>query len=163
MTSALCTTGLGSLAKTVLYPSKVLATEEALVSLKSDLGWANISRGLSPTKGLAAQIDSWLDSYLHGGYDNLLKRATVERKQLLTLQKQRIVRYIILHKMPVGYGIDSYQWTAEHVRTVIEQKWQIKISCARLYQLFDKWGLSLQRAHRDYGPVNRQEQAQFHR
>lgn len=98
-----------------------------------------------------------------GGYDNLLKRATVERKQLLTLQKQRIVRYIILHKMPVGHGIDSYQWTAEHVRTVIEQKWQIKISCARLYQLFDKWGLSLQRAHRDYGPVNRQEQAQFHR
>lgn len=106
-------------------------------------------------------LADWLDSYLHGGYDNLLTRATVERKQLLPLQKQRIVRYIILYKIPADYGIDSYQWTAEHVRAVIEQKWQIKISCARLYQLFEQWGLSLQKVHRDYGPVNQQEQGQF--
>ncbi|MFA5925263.1 MAG: winged helix-turn-helix domain-containing protein [Methylococcaceae bacterium] len=35
------------------------------------------------------------------------------------------------------------------------------MSSARLYQLFDQWGLSLQKAHRDYGPTNAQEQAQF--
>ena len=30
-----------------------------------------------------------------------------------------------------------------------------------MYQLLDQWGLSLQKAHRDYGPTNAQEQAQF--
>lgn len=106
-------------------------------------------------------LTDWLDSFLHGGFANLLKRASVERTQRLTPQKQRIVCYIILYKMPVDYGIDSYQWTAEHIRTVIEQKWQIKISGARLYQLFDQWGLSLQKVHRDYGPADPQEQTQF--
>ncbi len=85
----------------------------------------------------------------------------MHRKQLLSEQRQRIVRYIMLHKTPADYGIDSYQWTANRMGAVIEQKWQIKISSARLYQLFDQWGLSLQKAHRDYGPTDAHEQAQF--
>jgi hypothetical protein len=40
-----------------------------------------------------------------------------------TEQRQRIVRYMMLHKTPTDYGIDSYQWTADRMRTVIEQKW----------------------------------------
>ncbi|MFI3155289.1 MAG: winged helix-turn-helix domain-containing protein [Methylococcaceae bacterium] len=42
-----------------------------------------------------------------------------------------------------------------------EQQWHVKVGCSRLYQLFDQWGLSLQKVHRDYGPANAQEQAQF--
>jgi transposase len=103
----------------------------------------------------------WLDSYLHGGFDKLLEKATVHRVQLLSDQRQRIVRYMVLHKTPSDYGIDSYQWTAGRMRTVIEQKWGIQISCARLYQLFDQWGLSLQKVHRDYGPTNASQQTQF--
>ena len=38
----------------------------------------------------------------------------------------------MLHKTPADYGLDSYQWTADRMRTVIEQKWQVKISSARL-------------------------------
>jgi transposase len=85
----------------------------------------------------------------------------VHRKQLLSDQRQRIVRYMMLHKTPADYGIGSYQWTAARMSAVIEQKWQIKISSARLYQLFDHWGLSLQKAHRDYGPADAQAQAAF--
>ena len=103
----------------------------------------------------------WLDRYLHGGFDKLLEKAPVHRMQLLSEQRQRIVRYMMLQKTPADYDIDSYQWTADRMRTVIERKWRIKISCARLYQLFDQWGLSLQKTHRDYGPVNAQAQVQF--
>jgi len=28
----------------------------------------------------------------------------------------------MLHKTPADYGLDSYQWTADRMRTVIEQK-----------------------------------------
>ena len=44
---------------------------------------------------------------------------------------------------------------------VIEQKWHVTVSRARLYQLFAQWGLSLQKVHRDYGPANARAQAEF--
>jgi len=56
----------------------------------------------------------------------------------------------MLHKTPADYGIDSYQWTAARVSAVIEQKWHIKVSSARLYQLFDQWGLFATKSNRDY-------------
>jgi transposase len=98
---------------------------------------------------------------LHGGYDALLSRHETPRKQRLSPQKQRIIRFILLHKHPVDYGIDSYQWTAKYLKEVIYQKWEIPISAARLYQLFDEWGLSFQKAHRDYSPTNALKQAEF--
>jgi transposase len=106
-------------------------------------------------------LSDWLNSYLHGGFDALLCRHETPRKQRLSPQRQRIVRFILLHKQPVDYGIDSYQWTANSIKEVIFQKWDITISAARLYQLFDEWGLSFQKAHRDYGPTNALEQAEF--
>jgi len=92
-------------------------------------------------------LTHWLDSYLHGGFDALLARIArvpIGRK-LLSGQRQRLLRYIMLYKMPADYGIDGYQWTAGHVGTVVEQKWHIKVGCSRLYQLFEQWGLSLQK------------------
>lgn len=106
-------------------------------------------------------LSDWLNSYLQGGFDALLSRHETPRKQRLSPQRQRIVRFILLHKQPVDYGIDSYQWTANSIKEVIYQKWDITISTARLYQLFDEWGLSFQKAHRDYGPTNALEQAEF--
>ena len=106
-------------------------------------------------------LQLWLDYYLHGGFDRLLSRASNTKKQLLSPQKQRIVRFMVLHKVPIDYGIDSYQWTADFMRQVIYQKWTIKISNARLYQLFNQWGLSLQKVHRDYEPADLQKQAEF--
>lgn len=106
-------------------------------------------------------LSEWLNKYLHGGFEALLSRHESRRSQLLSLQKQRIIRFILLHKQPVDYGIDSYQWTAKIIKAVIYQKWGITISAARLYQLFDEWGLSLQKVHRDYGPTNARKQAEF--
>jgi winged helix-turn-helix protein len=73
------------------------------------------------------------------------------------------VRYMMLHKMSANYVINSYQWTVEQVRAVIERKWRIKISGARLYQLFEQWGLSLQKVSHDCGHAEAQAQAPFYR
>lgn len=132
-----------------------------LLALKAIWDGQSLSEVCREQKVRRQTLVYWLDSYLHGGFAKLLERAPVHRKQLLSEQRQRIVRYMMLHKTPADYGIDSYQWTAELVRTVIEQKWQVKISSARLYQMFAQWDLSLQKVHRDYGPVNVQAQAQF--
>ncbi|MDD5320159.1 MAG: hypothetical protein PHD43_06005 [Methylococcales bacterium] len=53
-------------------------------------------------------LTHWLDNYLHGGFNALFVRAPVHRAQLLSAQRQRIVRYIMLHKTPADYGIDSW-------------------------------------------------------
>jgi transposase len=106
-------------------------------------------------------LGEWLNNYLHGGFKALLSRQKVQRNQLLSPQKQRIIRFILLHKQPVDYGLDCYQWGAKAIKEVIYQKWDITISTARLYQLFDQWGLSFQKVHRDYGPTDPVQQAEF--
>jgi len=68
---------------------------------------------------------------------------------------------MMLHKNPADYGIDNYQWAADRMCTVIEQKWNIKTGNGRLYQLFGPWGLSLQKVHRDYGPANARKQTEL--
>ena len=132
-----------------------------LLALKAIWDGQNLSEVCREQKVRWQTLVYWLDCYLHGGFVKLLEKAPVQRKQLLSEQRQRIVRYIMLHKTPADYGIDSYQWTADRMRAVIEQKWHIKVSSARLYQLFNQWGLSLQKAHRDYGPTNAHDQAEF--
>ena len=132
-----------------------------LLALKAIWDGQNLSEVCREQKVRRQTLVYWLDCYLHGGFDKLLEKAPVQRKQLLSEQRQSIVRYIMLHKTPADYGIDSYQWTAGRMRAVIEQKWHIKVSSARLYQLFNQWGLSLQQAHRDYGPTNAHDQAEF--
>jgi len=48
-------------------------------------------------------LTHWLDNYLHGGFDALLTRMPA-------------------HRTRTDYGIDSYQWTAGHVSTVVDPK-----------------------------------------
>lgn len=130
----------------------------ALKAVWDGMSLAEVSRQQHIRPGT---LSEWLNNYLHGGFEALLSRQKTHRSQLLSPQKQRVVRYILLHKYPVDYGIDSYQWTAGAMKEVIYQKWNITISTARLYQLFDEWGLSFQKVHRDYGPTDARKQAEF--
>ena len=132
-----------------------------LLALKAIWDGQNLAEVCREQKIRWHTLVSWLDSYLHGGFGKLFEKVPVHRAQLLSDQRQRIVRFMMLYKTPSDYGIDSYQWTAERMRTVIEKKWNIHMSRARLYQLFNQWGLSLQKLHRDYGPTDVNQQAEF--
>jgi transposase len=106
-------------------------------------------------------LEHWLDLYLHGGFSSLLAPERRRVPQALSPQRRRVLRYILLHKTPADYGLDSYQWTARRAQALVERKWGIHLSLGRFYQWFHQFGLSHQRAHRDYGPAQPARQAAF--
>jgi transposase len=106
-------------------------------------------------------LERWLDGYLHGGFRRLLAPERRRVPQALSLSRRRVLRYILLQKTPADYGLDSYQWTARQAQALLEAKWGIHLGLGRLYQLFDQFGISHQRVHRDYGPPRPPLQATF--
>lgn len=103
----------------------------------------------------------WLDDYLDKGFKSLLAPQTCRHTQRLSETRQKVLRYIVLHRKPVDYGIGSYQWTAPRVQMLLQKKWDVKLGLTRIYELFHEWGLSHQRVHRDYGPSNAKERADY--
>jgi transposase len=107
-------------------------------------------------------LERWLDLYLHGGFPALL--APIKHRthpQALSATRRKVLHYSLLHKLPAEYGLDSYQWTALRVQALIRQKWGLHLGQGRIYQLFHQFGLSHQRAHRDYGPSSPARRAAF--
>lgn len=107
-------------------------------------------------------LERWLDLYLHGGFPALL--APVKHKthaQTLSASRRKVLHYILLHKLPADYGLGGYQWTARWAQALIEKKWGLHLGQGRIYQLFHQFGLSHQRAHRDYGPSSPAKRAAF--
>ena len=114
------------------------------------------------TQGLQRKtLETWLDAYLHGGFDALLADQKRPRPQTLSPQRLKVLRHILLHKTPSDYGLDSYQWTAPRVQELLGKKWGLHLGRTRLYEIFDGLGLSHQRAHRDYGPSKPAQRAAF--
>lgn len=114
------------------------------------------------TQGIQRKtLETWLDAYLHGGFDALLAPQKRSRAQILSPQRRKILRHILLHKTPADYGLDAYQWTARYVQALLEQKWHLRLSATRLYEIFNELHLSHQRAHRDYGPSRPGQRAEF--
>jgi transposase len=103
----------------------------------------------------------WLDLDLHGGFKAMLARERRQVPQALSGQPRRVLRYIVLHKTPADYGLDSDQWTARRVQALIQHQWNIPLGLGRTDQLFDQLGLSHQRVHRDDGPVDATQQSAF--
>jgi transposase len=106
-------------------------------------------------------LEGWLDTYLHGGFNALLAPQKRPRAQVLNATHQKVLRYIVLHKAPADYGIDTYAWTGRAIQDLLQQKWQIMLGLTRIYELLYELGLSHQRAHRDYGPHSAAERAAF--
>ncbi len=147
--------------QTLFYRHQQQSRRRRLLALKSlwdgeSMAWVCRSQGVQ-----RKTLEKWLDSYLHGGFDALLAPQRRPRPQTLSPQRRKVLRHILLHKAPADYGIDSHQWTAPHVRQLLDTKWGLSLSANRLYEIFDEMGLSHQRAHRDYGPAKPAERASF--
>jgi transposase len=131
---------------------------EALKALWDGQSMAKVCR----SQGVQRKtLEKWLDSYLHGGFNALLAPQKRPRPQTLNPQRLKVLKHILLHKAPKDYGIDSYQWTAASVRSLLGAKWGLSLSPNRLYEVFAELGLSHQRAHRDYGPAKAAERVAF--
>jgi transposase len=143
------------------YRHQQQSRRRRLLALKAIWDGANMAE-VCRTQGVQRKtLEIWLDSYLHGGFDALLAPQKRPRPQTLTPQRRKILRHILLHKVPADYGIDSYQWTAPHVMELLRSKWNVALHPTRLYEIFDELGLSHQKAHRDYGPARPRQRAAF--
>lgn len=145
------------------YRHQQQSRRRRLLALKAIWDGASMADVCRDQKVRRKTLEAWLDSYLHGGFDALLAPQKRPRSQTLTPQRRKVLRYILLHKVPADYGIDSYQWTAAHVMDLLRTKWDVALRPTRLYEIFDELGLSHQKAHRDYGPARPGQQAEFAR
>jgi transposase len=143
------------------YRHQAQRPRRRLLALKAIWDGQTIAEVCRNQKVRRKTLEHWFDLYLHGGFAALLAPERRAVPQALSPQRRKLLHYILLHKTPADYGLDRYQWTAPLAQSLIQQKWGIHLGLGRLYQLFHQFGLSHQRAHRDYGPARPGERAAF--
>ena len=143
------------------YRHKAQRQRRRLLALKAIWDGQTLAAVCRDQKVHRHSLERWIDLYLHGGFDALLAPGRRAVPQALSPRQRKVLHYILLHKLPANYGLDSYQWTGGRAQSLIEQKWGIHLGVGRIYQLFHQFGLSRQRAHRDYGPSSPAKRSAF--
>ena len=143
------------------YRHKAQRQRRRLLALKAIWDGQTLAAVCREQKVHRHSLEHWLDLFLHGGFDALLAPERRAVPQALSHQQRKVLHYILLHKAPADYGLDSDQWTGRRAQRLIEQKWGVHLGVGRIYQLFHQFGLSHQRAHRDYGPSSPAKRAAF--
>ena len=69
-------------------------------------------------------LNNWVDDYLKGGFDELLKakQSGKKGKGQLTGNSLRVFKHIILHKSPNNYedyGLIGYVWTLDKMQILL--------------------------------------------
>ena len=143
------------------YRHKAQRPRRRLLALKAIWDGQTLADVCRTQKVRRKTLEHWLDLFLHGGFDALLAPERRAVPQALSPQRRKVLRHILLHKTPADYGLDSHQWTGGRAQSLIQQKWGVHLGLGRIYQLFHQFGLSRQRAHRDYGPSDPAKRAAF--
>ena len=143
------------------YRHKAQRQRRRLLALKAIWDGQTLAAVCLDQKVHRHSLERWIDLYLHGGFDALLAPERRAVPQALSPRQRKVLHYILLHKLPANYGLDSYQWTGGRAQSLIEQKWGVRLGLGRIYQLFHQFGLSRQRAHRDYGPSSPAKRSAF--
>lgn len=108
----------------------------------------------------------WIDSYLSGGFEELLiaKKSGKQGTGQLSKPQLRLLKFIILHKSPEDYGLESYRWTLNLVGKLLKDKWKIELKKSQIqYILTEELNLSYQKFHRDYANADKGAQKAFAR
>lgn len=112
-------------------------------------------------------LNNWIDTYLSGGFDALLlpKKSGKTGKGQLTANKLKILKYIILHKLPSDYptyNLSGHVWTLCNIKILLVEKWNITLEKSWIHEiLHKKLNLSFQKFHRDYANADKNKQKEF--
>ena len=112
-------------------------------------------------------LNNWIDSYLSGGFHELLKSKQSGKTGTgqLTGNRLRVFKYIILHKTPDDYSdydLVGYVWTLGKMEIFLSKKWDIELKTTRIHEILDKeLNLSFQKHHRDYANASSIKQQDF--
>lgn len=120
-----------------------------------------VSKKLNCSK---TSLNDWIDSYLSGGFSELLKPWDSGRKGKgqLSRTQEKILRYIILYKSPFLYGYNSGLWTLSLLSDLLKKKWNITLKLTQISTILkENLGLSHQKYHQDYKEANKKTQRAF--
>ena len=106
----------------------------------------------------------WVDSYLSGGFDRLLRPKVSGKsgKGQLGGQQLKVLKFIVLNKTPLDYGYELYRWTLDLIGDLVSKKWGARLKKSRLQVILTtKLNLSYQKFHRDYANADKGKQKSF--
>lgn len=107
-------------------------------------------------------LTNWIDIYLEGGLQGLVKPIKHKNTpQKLSVEQKKELKQIILEKSPQDFGIDRNFWTVKVIIELIGKEWNIFLKKSRIHEILHELNLSYQRAHRDYENADPQQQKQF--
>lgn len=106
-------------------------------------------------------LATWLDCYLVAGLKGLVADIRHEKPERLNQEQKQQLQVWLVDKQPIDFGLDGYLWTAKLIATLVKQEFGVSYQPSGIYKLLDRMGFSHQRAHRDYGNADKQEQEQF--
>ena len=87
-------------------------------------------------------ITTWIDKYLTGGLDELVKPISHKVSSKLTLVNKQELRRVLLSDEPAKYGIDKNVWTIRTISILIELKWGVKLKTTRTYEIVKEFRIS---------------------
>lgn len=97
-------------------------------------------------------LSNWIDKFLQGGLDELVKPITHQVKSRLSEEQKQELKRMLLEEKPTDYGIDKQIWTGEVMSVVIKSRWDIELKTTRIYEILKELNLTYQKA-----PNERQE------
>jgi transposase len=135
--------------------SKLKAVELAVGHTGS---FRSLARELGCSK---TSLANWLDCYLSKGLKGLVEGIRHQKPERLSLEQKQQLQAWLLDKQPADFGLDGYIWTAKLIAVLVKQAFGVAYQPSGIYKLLDRMGFSHQRAHRDYGNADKEEQEQF--
>lgn len=106
-------------------------------------------------------LATWLDCYLVAGLKGLVADIRHEKPERLNQEQKQQLQVWLVDKQPIDFGLDGYIWTAKLIAALVKQQFGVSYQPSGIYKLLARMDFSHQRAHRDYGNADKQEQEQF--
>jgi len=110
-------------------------------------------------------IIRWMRLLVEHGVDDGLRRLATPKKApksgKLSYKQQAALIEIIEHTQPSDYGFEHNIFTGAILTKIVEQEWGVIVSDQTIYNILDRNRFSYQRGHREYAPVDPDEQQAY--
>ncbi len=105
-------------------------------------------------------VRKYVNTYLRGGYEGLVKRTTRNQPKFLTEQQEQAFKQVLLHTHPTDHDYNANIWTGQLMIDYIEKTYGVTYKSG-IYDLLERLNLSHQRAHSDYSNADPEAQSLF--
>ena len=83
-------------------------------------------------------LSSWIDKFLTGGFEELIRPIRRQQRGKLKLEHKKELIRILLEKTPRDYGINADEWLTKNIIKLINIKWKITLKKSTAYKILDE-------------------------